>query len=52
MILQELPAASINPKPDPLVTSDVCILQDDDQVCIVTEMCLGGDLEHFLKVRC
>lgn len=25
--------------------------QDEDKVCIVTEICLGGDLDHFLKVR-
>lgn len=34
--------------PNPLLEN--CALQDEDQVCIVTELCLGGDLEHFLKV--
>ncbi|BDA46230.1 Calcium-dependent protein kinase [Coccomyxa sp. Obi] len=27
----------------------VGVFEDKDQVCIVTELCLGGDLEHFLK---
>ena len=25
------------------------MMQDEDQVVIVTELCEGGDLEHFLK---
>ena len=25
-------------------------LQDKDRVWIVTELCSGGDLEHFMKV--
>ena len=28
----------------------VCPLQDNDRVWIVTELCSGGDLEHFMKV--
>ena len=26
------------------------VLQDKDRVWIVTELCSGGDLEHFIKV--
>ena len=25
-------------------------MQDEDRVWIVTELCFGGDLEHFIKV--
>ena len=25
-------------------------MQDEDRVWIVTELCSGGDLEHFIKV--
>lgn len=28
----------------------LCVLQDKDRVWIVTELCSGGDLEHFIKV--
>lgn len=27
------------------------VMQDEDRVWIVTELCSGGDLEHFIKVR-